>query len=48
MTLVTTGLARSIRPIRVRNKPILGRTALQAEVWWGVIYTEGVAPGYSK
>ena len=30
MTLVTTGLTRSIRPIRVRNKPILWRTALQA------------------
>ena len=50
MTLVTTGLIRSIRIIRGRKKerPILWRTALQAEVWWGGIYTEGVAPGYSK
>ena len=31
MTLVTTGLIRSIRLIRGRNKPILWRTALQAE-----------------
>ena len=30
MTLVTTGLIRSIRLIRGRNKPILRRTALQA------------------
>ena len=48
MALVTTGLICSIRPIRGRNKPILWRTALQAEVWWGGIYSEGVAPGYSK
>ena len=48
MTLVTTGLIRSIRIIRGRIKPILWRTALQAEVWWGGIYSEGVAPGYSK
>ena len=47
MTLVTTGLTRSIRPIRVRNKPILWRTALQAEVsHWAI--SEGVAPGYSE
>ena len=32
MTLVTTGLIRSIRLIRGRYKPILWRTALQAEV----------------
>ena len=31
MTLVTTGLIRSSRLIRGRNKPILWRTALQAE-----------------
>ena len=31
MTLVTTGLIRSIRLICDRNKPILWRTALQAE-----------------
>ena len=31
MTLVTTGLIRPIRLIRGRNKPILRRTALQAE-----------------
>ena len=41
-----------IRPIRlIRGKteePVLRRTALQAEVWWGGIYSEGVAPGYSK
>ena len=41
-----------IRPIRlIRGKteePILWRTAFQAEVWWCAIYTEGVAPGYSK
>ena len=29
------------------EEPVLWRTALQAEVRW-VIYTEGVAPGYSK
>ena len=28
-------------------KPILWRTALQADVWWCDINTEGVAPGYS-
>ena len=32
MTLVTTGLIRPIRLIRGRKKPILRRTALQAEV----------------
>ena len=37
MALVTTGLICSIRPIRGRNKPILWRTALQADVWWCVI-----------
>ena len=28
-------------------KPNLWRTAIQAEVWWCDINTEGVAPGYS-
>ena len=50
MTLVTTGLIRSIRLIRGRNKPILRRTALQAAVLsiglsW---HTSSVGvPGYS-
>ena len=42
MTLVTTGLTRSIRPIRVRNKPILWRTALQAE--YSVYHYPGTPP----
>ena len=46
-----TGLIRPIRLIRlirgrIEDEPILRRTALQAEASW-VIYTEGVAPGYS-
>ena len=41
-----------IRPIRLirgrkEGEPVLWRTALQAEASW-VIYTEGVAPGYSE
>ena len=45
----TTGLIRPIRLIRGRKEgePVLWRTALQAEASW-VIYTEGVAPGYSE
>ena len=47
-----TGLIRPIRLIRlirdrIEDEPILRRSALQAETSW-VIYTEGVAPGYSE
>ena len=44
MTLVTTGLIHSIRLIRGRNKPILRRTALQADVWWCVMNPRAVPP----
>ena len=33
-----------IRPIRGRKKPILRRTALQAEVWLRVIYPRALPP----
>ena len=44
MALVTTGLICSIRPIRGRNKPILWRTALQADVWWCVMNPRVLPP----
>ena len=46
MTLVTTGLIRSIRIIRGRKKerPILWRTALQAEVWWVAYIPRALPP----
>ena len=44
MTLVTTGLIRSIRLIRGRNKPILRRTALQAEVCGGLSIPRALPP----
>ena len=44
MTLVTTGLIRSIRLICDRNKPILWRTALQAAFVVGYLYPRALPP----
>ena len=46
MTLVTTGLIRSIRLIRGRKESLSSGVLPSRQHLWYAIYTEGVAPGY--
>ena len=48
MTLVTTGLIRSIRLIRGRKESLSSGVLPSRQHLWYAIYTEGIAPGYSR